>query len=303
MGSTRWSSDDWTDYSSTAKTKTRDEIFTSRSLKSHLDPKTIKVRESRDSDLNPNSKAIILAFDVTGSMGHIPEYFVKEGLGKAMTDIFNRKSVVDPHVMAMAIGDVEYDEAPLQVGQFEADLRIAQQLSDFWLESGGGGNNYESYILAWYFAAMKTSIDCFEKRKKKGYLFTIGDEELTPVLSKANIERFVGDKPQSDLTAGELFKMVSTYYHIFHIVVEQGSHASAELDSVLKSWRTVLGQQVLRLSDYTKLSEVIISAIEVNEGRDKKEVIGTWDKSTAVIVGNAISGIEKARVTSDVVMF
>ena len=33
----------------------------------------------------------------------------------------------------------------------------------------------------------KTSIDCFEKRGKKGYLFTIGDEQLPPTLTKAQI--------------------------------------------------------------------------------------------------------------------
>ena len=37
-----------------------------------LDPKGVGFRESRDSAEHPNSKAIAVLFDVTGSMGHIP---------------------------------------------------------------------------------------------------------------------------------------------------------------------------------------------------------------------------------------
>ena len=36
----------------------------------------------------------------------------------------------------------------------------------------------ESYELALYFAAYKTSCDAWEKRQKKGYLFTLGDERF-----------------------------------------------------------------------------------------------------------------------------
>ena len=85
--------------------------------------------------------------------------------------------------MAMAIGDAECDRAPLQVTQFEADIRLADQLRELWIEGGGGGNRGESYHLPWAFAAMRTSTDCFERRGRKGYLFTIGDEPILPGIS------------------------------------------------------------------------------------------------------------------------
>lgn len=73
---------------------------------------------------------------------------------------------------------------------FEADIRIARQLEKLWLEKGGGGNCCESYTLPWYFAALHTAIDWFEKRGQKGYLFTVGDE-LPTYLPGTAITRFL----------------------------------------------------------------------------------------------------------------
>jgi len=160
-------------------TKSRQEIFSSKSMNNAMNPNGMDVRESRDSDEHPLSVAIVLALDVTGSMGSIPHHLVKEGLPEVMEGIMKRGEK-DPQVLFLGIGDHEFDRAPLQVGQFESsDELLDKWLTDIYLEGGGGGNDGESYMLAWYFAWKHTSIDCFEKRGRKGYLFTVGDE---PVL-------------------------------------------------------------------------------------------------------------------------
>ena len=71
--------------------------------------------------------------DVTGSMGMIADALARKGLGTMVEEILARKPVSDPHIMCMGIGDVLYDRAPLQVTQFEADIRIAEQLEKLWL--------------------------------------------------------------------------------------------------------------------------------------------------------------------------
>ena len=76
-------------------------------------------------------------------------------------------AVTDPQFLCAAIGDSKSDKTPLQVTQFESDIRIIRQLTDLYLEGGGGGNYGESYHLLWYFAAYRTAADCFEKRGKK----------------------------------------------------------------------------------------------------------------------------------------
>lgn len=295
MGCGSWSSADWTSYSKTASTKSSSAIFTShRGMKDELNPKGVMVRESRDSTDNPNSTAMIVGLDVTGSMGMIAESLAKEGLGILFQETLDRKPITDPHMMFMAIGDAYHDSAPLQVSQFEADNRIIEQLTGIYLEGGGGGNSFESYDLPWYFASQHTSIDCFEKRGKKGYLFTVGDEEFPHGLRKTQIEEFIGDKVQGDYTSEELFEMASKMYHVFHVIVEEGSHCRHSKDKVVASWRKVLGQRALLLSDYTKLSEVIVSAMQVIEGESAAAVAKSWSGSTSLVVARAIDGLTAA---------
>lgn len=288
MGMARWDPDAWARYAKTARGRARHEIFSRRSIDPAFDPRCIDMRESRDSDLNPASNAIVIAFDETGSMGAIPEAFVREGLSTLVETILDRQPVSDPHTMIMGFGDAWTDEAPLQVTQFEADIRIAEQLARIYLEGNGGGNAHEGYNLPWYFAARHTSIDCFEKRGRKGYLFTVGDEPPAPVLLREHIQRITGDAVQSDISTPELLTMVSRTYEVFHVMVEEGSYFRHSGRRVMREWRDLLGQRALRLSDYTKLAEVIVSAIEVNEGRSSADVARSWSGDTSLVVRRAV---------------
>jgi len=299
MKGSRLTDSDWAAYKSTAQTKTQSQTFKRHSLNStndprtSFDPTTIKVREARDSDICPSSTPIIIAFDVTGSMGEIPYYFVKEGLGVMMKEIYDRQPVPDPQIMCMAVGDARTDTAALQVTQFEIDIKIAKQLEDFYLEGRGGGNHGESYNLPWYFAATKTSTDNYEKRGKKGLLFTIGDEPPVYELTKEQIERFVGGEATRDYTSAELLDMVRRQYDVYHVVIEQGSGLRDYGEqAVIGEWNSLLGEgHVLRLSDYTKLSEVVISAIQRNAGVDFDTIVKSWSGDTAIVVAKALPAL------------
>lgn len=291
MGNGSWKTDDWDTYSTAhiRSAKTVDDIYKKRTIDLKFDPTGIALRESRDSVDNPNSNAIIVALDVTGSMDSVLDAMARTGLATLVTEIHARKPVSDPHIMFMGVGDVDAgDRAPLQVTQFEADIRIAEQLKDIYLERHGGGNDYESYNLPWYFAGMKTSIDCFEKRGKKGYLFTVGDEETPRGLSVAAIKRVLGDDIQADLTNEQILAIVSRMYHVYHVIVEQGSHYRNYGTRVDESWRKLLGQNVINLSDHTKMAEVIVSAIQLREGCEKDAIVSSWDGKTSAIVAHAL---------------
>ncbi len=296
MGTMRWSPEDWTDYVSTNKNKSTSDIF-ARSMDALLDPKNITIRESCDSELNPLSTPIIVAVDQTGSMGYLAENLIRKGLGVLIEEIYDRKPVTDPHIMCMAVGDAWCDQAPLQVTQFESDIRLTEQLEKFYLEGNGGGNSYESYNLPWYFAATRTKCDAFLKRNKKGYLFTVGDEPPPPSLMAAHARRFLGDKNlRQDMSTREVLALVSRKWQVFHIMIAEGSYYKRNPDETKKKWNDLLGQKAITLSDYTNLAELIVSTIQINEGSDIATVADSWSDSTAIVIRNSLDGLTNAAV-------
>ena len=74
-------------FTSSTVGKSTDEIYTSRSIHKNLNPLGVKIRESRDSEDNPNSTPLIVGIDVTGSMGIIADVLAREGLGTLFTGI------------------------------------------------------------------------------------------------------------------------------------------------------------------------------------------------------------------------
>lgn len=296
MGNGRFSSDDWDAFTATSTTgRSTREIFNATRMRDSLNPALAKnlTREARDSEINPASTPLIVALDVTGSMHRIPDYMVREGLPVLFKSIYDRKPVPDPQIMFAAIGDVIFDNAPLQVSQFEADISIANQLKDLYLEGGGGGNHSESYPLAWYFAAMHTSTDSFEKRKKKGYLFTIGDEMAPKVITADQINKVMGVRPQQDFLTSDLLDMAARSWNIFHITIEEGANYRIMPDEVRENWKNLLGQRALFLSDYRKLSELIVSTIQIIEGDNPSDVAASWSGDTSLIIREATKNLTR----------
>lgn len=308
MGSGRWNDDDWKGYVKTSgvDTKSDRDIFrsTASTVKnSAVDPHGLTFRESVDSVDNPLSTPIIFGIDVTGSMGHLAGALVRKGLNTLVTEIYDRKPVTDPHVLCAAIGDAEAgDRMPFQITQFEADVKILPQIETLYLEGGGGGNRYESYALAWYFAVYHTKTDSFTKRGKKGYIFTVGDELPTPYLLASDINRVFGScKFQGDrINAVDLLTLVSREWEVFHLFVEESEHARRN-NGIFEAWKDLLGQRALSLSDHTKMAEVIVSAMQVNEGADKVHVAKSWDGSTSLVVTRAIGGLVAANEDNGIV--
>lgn len=299
MGGGSYSAKDWNTFSksraySDPKTTTKD-IYKKSSLDKMLDPKEWKIRESVDGPDNPQSTPVVIGLDVTGSMSPVLDSIARKGLKTICEEIYNRKPVTNPHICTLGIGDMECDDAPFQATQFEADVRIFEQLEKLYLESGGGGNDHESYILAWYFAKYRTKTDSFSKRGKKGFIFTIGDEEITPVITEYDLKHHLGETQTRTFLAQELFELVSAEWNIYHIIIKEGNHASRCLDAVKKSWENVIGiQKTIVTEDHTKIAEIIVSILEMMAGKDLSSVVNSWDGSTAVVVKSALQNTSGA---------
>jgi hypothetical protein len=250
-------------------TKSAREIFKSRSMNNAMSPHGVKVRESCDSDEHPESLAIVLALDVTGSMHSIPHHLVKKGLPDVMDSII-KKGVEHPQLLFMGIGDHECDEAPLQIGQFESsDELLDKWLTDIWLEGGGGGNDGESYMLAWYFAANHTAIDCFNKRKQKGFLFTVGDEPCLPELPKAELKEIMGTKQPETVSSLELLAKVRERYNVYHLHVMEGQNGTRK--EVMDGWKQLLGDNLRLVDNHYDVPRIIADIITGQEGQAAQE--------------------------------
>ncbi|GAA1794635.1 hypothetical protein GCM10009682_15460 [Luedemannella flava] len=267
MGSGRWSTDVY-DAAATMRKRTGKSAFAhsdsgARHVHDALNPHGVGTRESRDSDEHPRSLAIAVLFDVTGSMRGVPRALQTKLPG--LLGLLLRKGYVeDPHIMFGAIGDATCDRAPLQVGQFESDNRMDEDLGRILLEGGGGGQQTESYELAMYFMARHTSIDCYDKRGRKGYLFIIGDELAYPKVKRAEVKRIIGDDLAEDISTEAIVAELQRRYHVYYILPAGASYAGDA--TVLDFWRGLLGQNVIELDDLNAVCETIGLTVGLEEG-------------------------------------
>ena len=261
---------------------TRD-IFTERSLNSEMSPYGLDIRESRDSAEHPDSFPIIIALDVTGSMGSIPTYLVKKGLPDIMDKII-KSGIKDPQVLFLGIGDHEYDDAPLQVGQFESsDELLDHWLTKVYIEGGGGCNDGESYLLAWDIAARHTSTDAWEKRKKKGLCVTIGDEKTLKTVPLSEMKKLYGadHAGQSAAGADELFEAASEKWECFHINLS--STYSGKRDSVQSFWKQLCGDHCVIVDDKEKVADVIADLAIKTYGGARPETAGQVKEDNSAV--------------------
>ena len=208
------------------------EMYTQYKLSIELNPLNV-IRECCESEEHPNALGVILALDVTGSMGSAATDVAKK-LNYVMTELY--KQVKDVQFMIMGIGDLAYDSAPIQISQFESDIRIAEQLDKIYFEAGGGGNSFESYTAAWYMGSRHCKLDSWKRNKK-----------------------VTGDSLQGDVETDDLYKEASKKYSIYHLNVEHGGwNDSAEN---VASFSKVLGVDKVFNTNIDNIADKIIKII------------------------------------------
>lgn len=247
MGSGTWTSTSYVNHSTVSRgysnmddfyNASAQELYRSEQLNEVLNPKRV-MRECVDSDEHPETIPVILALDVTGSMGSAAEAVAKQ-LNDIMTELY--KSVKDVEFCIMAIGDLSYDDAPIQMGQFESDIRIAEQLEKVYFERGGGGNAWESYTAAWYMGLNHTKLDCWN-RGKKGIIITMGDEPMNPYLPMRPLAKATGDNIQGDIDTKSLYEAVTKKFDVYHIGIDNVATSFRFYgDRIKESFGKLLGQ-------------------------------------------------------------
>lgn len=233
------------------------EMFKQRHIAPELDPYNV-MRECCDNEEHPNTVPVVICLDTTGSMGYVGVEVAKK-LNVIITELYER--YMDIEIMVMGIGDLAYDRAPVQISQFESDIRIAEQLDKVFMERGGGGNGYESYSAAWYFGLKHCKLDCWN-RGKKGIIITTGDEPLNPYLPARYLNTISGDTNEADVETNALYNAASEKYDIYHIAINDSGTSYSYYESRIKStFGGLLGER-LKVSTLDDLAARIVDCID-----------------------------------------
>lgn len=287
MGGGAWTKDSFLSYSTsvgrtlntagvvTTAYDSAQNMFKSRFISDALNPLNV-IRECVDSDEHPYTIPVILALDVTGSMGKAAMEVAKK-LNTIMTSLYEK--VNDVEFLVMGIGDLAYDDAPIQASQFESDVRIAEQLDKIYFEGGGGGNGYESYTAAWYFGLYHTMLDCW-KRHKKGIIITMGDEPLNPYLPCKSLINVTGDNLEADVDTAELYKAVTDKFEVFHLMVDdkETSLRHHEADARKTFGKYLDGQHLMKVtldSLASTIVDIVLSASDAEVSITEKAEVNS----------------------------
>lgn len=250
------------------------QTFEATQLKEILNPKG-KIRECCNSEEHPNTVPVILALDVTGSMGAACKE-TAEALSQIMKTLYDKFK--DVEVCVMGVGDFECDDAPLQVSQFESDVRVAQQLDQIWMEHGGGGNDYESYTAPWVFGLYRTKLDAYDKQGRKGIIITMGDEPLNPDLPAGTVKDYLGSADGANqfgsFETSKLYEDASKKFDIFHIAVDDSSSSYyRHRTKARETFIPILGDR-FKESSINNLGKTICECIEesINSSRPAEHI-------------------------------
>ena len=244
------------------------EVYRENRLNPLLNPKNV-VRECLDTEEHPETIPVILALDVTGSMGSAATMCASK-LDEIMKELYDK--VKDVEFLMMGIGDLACDDAPIQASQFESDIRILNQTTKVYFEGGGGGNSYESYTAAWYFGLHNTKLDCW-KRGKKGIIITMGDEPLNPYLPGRRLSEVLGTSTQ-DVDTETLYKEVCEKYDVYHIAITNNSCYSRYKDEIKNSWGKLLNQHLI-IATSDELPKIISEIVAEHENNYSNTVTVT----------------------------
>lgn len=281
MGSGNWDKDDFVSYScSTGKTvnfATGDvtsnrvqDFYKQKDMHPTLDPYNV-IRECCDGEDHPATIPVILALDVTGSMGSACVRTAQK-LNEIMTTLYNE--IPDVEFMVMGIGDLAYDSCPIQASQFESDVRIAEAMDRVYMEHGGGGNGYESYTAAWYFGLHNTKLDCWG-RGKKGIIITMGDEPLNPYLPRLELNEVLGSKAQANVETKDLYKEVLDKFDVYHLAINDYDSSYGWYRKYIENtWGELLGDNYKAVT-LDELPQAIVACI-TNSRDSEMPIDNSW---------------------------
>lgn len=284
MGYGSYSAADWSKLKASrnlSQGSSVEEVFVNRACDPKYDPRYIGTRECFDSEDHPNSTPIVVGLDVTGSMGYLAVEVATKALNELIMKLYSTNAIEDPALMCAAYGDYR-DLYPLQVTQFESDIRIAEQLLELYFENRGSGD--VTPTLLWHFLAEHTNIDAVNKRNRKGFVFTIGDgAEIRKNNVSETVERVIGDKTDAK-TPEAVLKKAQQKFNLYHIMIGGGNPYNKQLMNG--------HAMTIERTDVNLIPQIIISTVQLQNGMTLDTVLDQWDELERPRLGNILGQMQ-----------
>jgi len=216
----------------------------------HVHPSMLtRNRRIRATKKNP----VGIIADVTGSMGNLPKIFWDKA-PMIVGQINEGGYLSDAEFCVAAVGDIEGDEGPIQVGEFCQPREMDTWLERMWLEGHGGANGRESYeTMAWYFAYC-----CDLPDGCTPFLIILGDEGFYDDVSRTHLKTYF-DADEERVSAHKVFADLKEKFHgnVFHIHRAYGN--GDEDERIVRQWRSALGKNnVLLLGSDRAVADVTL---------------------------------------------
>lgn len=258
-------------------------------------------------DMLPSSKGaiacahenpIVIAFDVTGSMGDAARV-VYDKLPMFWGELVNKNYLPDPSVSFFAVGDTHSDSYPLQLCEFGEGIVLDKYIKKIYLEGGGGGQCSESYEMCAYYYAHCCSIP----NAKIPFFFFIGDEDYYKKLPASDIKKYC-DKTyrEREVSAASVFDALkSKWKNVFLLHKKYGMGQDAE---IVGNWKRAIGnERVYNMDDPKAVVDMMLGIIAlIAEARTLDDYIvdmkarDQTDERIALIESN-LSGLNSSLVS------
>lgn len=224
--------------------------FTKDTIDKDLDPKGKKI-------VSKSKNPIIIALDVTGSNINFAR-LVYDKLPMFYGEIEQKKYLNDFDICICAVGDAEYDDYPIQIGTPAKGLEIDSWLEKVVLESGGGGNDFESYeIMAHYLAN-----NCEFEKDAKPIVFFIADESVKDKVLKSQCDKLGIECSESYNPWPALNKKFNN--NVFVMLNKYCGRSFRE--DFTKSWQKVLpNQHTIRIPEEKAIVDLMLGILAIQK--------------------------------------
>jgi len=201
---------------------------------------------------------VVLALDVTGSMGDWP-LIIWDKLPMFYGQIMMNEYLDDPHMCFAPVGDAWSDKAPVQVTDFVVGMEMDDVLSQVFIEGGGGEGYCESYeLMAFYFLK-----HCHLKEGSKPLLFFTADEDFYSKVFPDQVKRVIGDQVETELDSISVMRALGMKFNVY---VLRKSYAYMD-DKITKHWESALGPgRTLTLSNPKACVDTMLGIIAISGG-------------------------------------